>query len=671
MSTKTSIKRIAAVAAVALTLGGFSAVSAHAATTGTALLPTVLSVADTGAAGANGAAVAAATGTAIAGARNYVQITVAANTPNLATGHSLVVSTSGAGSNILSTSGTSPWTLNNAAAAAGTLATAATSTAAAVIAGDSIKVNTPTAGTVTITVADETLSNGAYTDTTLQTYTITVGAASVAGQVSVANSTSYITDSSTVLQHNTATDFNTDATNVSADATVIASKALTSGGAANRVATVLVTLNDTQVSTKPIKSAKLSVSITGSGLIAGNNAADAALGTGSSPARSANSYTSSASGVAAIGVYSDGTAGTGTITVSYTDANAVTTVISTETVTFYGSIATLSATQNLKVAPAAGGTFGYTGAVSAAGFASTPAITLKAVDSAGNLVKGLTAANFYATSSDTTVMSNTITVTEDGVLGLNGGGYYNVQVNSVANTSGKSATLTVYYSPDAGVTKYSAAPVTFTLGGSTIYGLTLTSDAASYAPGQLVTLTATATDKAGNSIADGAYNVFGASFAGLTFSASVTSAVLATTSAGTTTFLSGAKAATFYAPYNSGTVSFSGAFDAVGTPAISVALATAGKVTGSISVANPADAASQAAVDAANEATDAANAATDAANNAMDSADAAQQAALDAGDKADAALAAVTDLATKVSAIATQIAALSALVKKIAAKVKA
>ena len=33
MSTKTSIKRIAAVAAVALTLGGFSAVSAHAATT--------------------------------------------------------------------------------------------------------------------------------------------------------------------------------------------------------------------------------------------------------------------------------------------------------------------------------------------------------------------------------------------------------------------------------------------------------------------------------------------------------------------------------------------------------------------------------------------------------------------------------------------------------------
>jgi hypothetical protein len=31
MSTKTSIKRIAAVAALALTLGGFSAVSAHAA----------------------------------------------------------------------------------------------------------------------------------------------------------------------------------------------------------------------------------------------------------------------------------------------------------------------------------------------------------------------------------------------------------------------------------------------------------------------------------------------------------------------------------------------------------------------------------------------------------------------------------------------------------------
>ena len=48
MSTKTSIKRIAAVAAVALTLGGFSAVTAHAATSGE-LLVTAASSFSTGA----------------------------------------------------------------------------------------------------------------------------------------------------------------------------------------------------------------------------------------------------------------------------------------------------------------------------------------------------------------------------------------------------------------------------------------------------------------------------------------------------------------------------------------------------------------------------------------------------------------------------------------------
>jgi hypothetical protein len=614
MSTKTSIKRIAAVAAVALTLGGFSAVSAHATA------PAV-----GGNAGVNQTS-SVVTGT-------YKAITI---TPGSSDAYYTITS-AGVGSvffpatstgNTLTTSGaTTIWSQGTGAVGTGSGASWSGTLLVSALSA--------TAGTQTITVTGNV--------STAVTYTITWGAAQT---VSAANSTAiFNTAASGVL-------------NATTDGTAVVSKAI------NTVAgTIKVVINGSDGAAFTNGTATIGASIAGSGLVVVNTNANL---TDTGTARTS----SFAANTAYVHVSADGTAGTGTITVTATDPNTGTSVVvATKTVTFFGSLAALTATQNLSVASTAGATLGYTGAASSA--SNVPAVVIKAVDSAGNLVKGLTGGNFGATSSDSTVMSSTITATED--TGLNGSGYYNVQVTSIAAASGKSATLTFWYSTDSGVTKISTSPVTFTLGGTTIASVAVTFDQATYAPGDKVTATLTAKDSSGNPVADGAYGIFSdaspASFAGFATSAQITSAIFAETAA--LTLSKGTATSTFYAPYADGTVNVSATLPATNTNSGLAAALEGTKVTGSFAVTNPSSAASQAAVDAANEATDAANAATDAANNAMDSADAAQQAALDAGDKADAALAAVTDLATKVSAIASQIASLSALVKKIAAKVKA
>ena len=188
-------------------------------------------------------------------------------------------------------------------------------------------------------------------------------------------------------------------------------------------------------------------------------------------------------------------------------------------------------------------------------------------------------------------------------------------------------------------------------------------DAATYDPGTKVVYTLTATDAAGNPIADGVYTGF--------FSAAPTSNVglqgsLPNTTS--TTFAGGVNSSTVYAPVNSANVAIAGGTVIAGFLASATATATN---EADFATTGSSDTAANAATDAANEATDAANAATDAANAAADSADAATQAAQDAGDKADAALAAVTALSQQVTTLLAKVAALATTIAKIAKKVKA
>jgi hypothetical protein len=122
------------------------------------------------------------------------------------------------------------------------------------------------------------------------------------------------------------------------------SLARTVGGLA---ANITVTVRDQNNNIVP---GTVSASITGPGLLSitkENTRQTADVGTGRSVALSVGDTALNTDGIQNISVYADGTAGVATITIT-----AGTTTLATETVTFFGTVATLEVTQNLKVARA-------------------------------------------------------------------------------------------------------------------------------------------------------------------------------------------------------------------------------------------------------------------------------------------------------------------------------
>jgi hypothetical protein len=98
-------------------------------------------------------------------------------------------------------------------------------------------------------------------------------------------------------------------------------------------------------------------------------------------------------------------------------------------------------------------------------------------------------------------MSETITVTEDDGTKGAGAGTYNVRVNSVANTSGKAATLT--FRVMSGTTVLAATDaLPYTLGGA-VATVSLALDKTSYSQGSAAVATLTLKDSAGNPAFDG------------------------------------------------------------------------------------------------------------------------------------------------------------------------
>ena len=630
MSTKTSIKRIAAVAAVALTLGGFTAVQSHAAAAATA------SFSVTGANSTTAGIAAVATGTA--DGQHYLTVTLTQPASSVDSGTS--VASSGVGSiygTATASGSTTVVNSNGTNASAGFLVYGGTGAIGAALLPNNgtitFNVVSATAGTQTITA---TPINGTSAASTL---TITWGAAP-ALNVGYTAAASFIGDGTTRPS--------------SAGTPTLTYPKANAALSSTTGATIAVNVKD--ASNADLAGQPISATVTGPGLIT----LAAGSGAGTTGTVRAASLTAAAmtDSHATIGVSGDGTAGTSTITVS-----SGTTVLFTKTVTFTGSVASLKlVAQNLFIAPAsaAGGTLGSTTTGDdGSTVAKTAAVEFEALDANGNVVTGVNG-SLSASIADKTVIASAATAEEAGAastIGANGSGYYIASVTSApAGTSGKSTTVTFRYAVGDG-TYITLAPLTFTLGGS-IAKEVLSSDAASYTALAPIKLTLTATDSSGNPAYD------------QTVAAGLTSTLVSTTQLGGTAFsattftsvVNGVSTAKgFYAPSVAGSFTISGT-DSKSTAGEAVSVTAA-------STGGSSDTAAQAAVDAANEATDAANAATDAANNAMDSADAAQQAALDAGDKADAALAAVTDLASKVSDIASQISSLSALVAKIAASV--
>jgi len=493
-----------------------------------------------------------------------------------------------------------------------------------------------TAGTQTITITEISAATGV--PTTRATVTIT-WVASASSAANAQYSTAYINAGTTLASS-------------SNDDTVAGVNCSRTAG--TQCANILVTIKD--ANNIALNQAGLTATITGPGILglAVDGTTPTQAATGRAVATSAASQLAANAGV--ISVWPDGTSGTATITIS-----SGTVTLATKTVNFYGTVATLSATQNLKVAraSAAGAALGC----SVAGCtwlttATTPAVYIVAKDSAGQTVPGLT---ISMVSNNTNVIVSGAATEDDATAG-DGPGYYNASVTSApGGTSGASGTVVfrtllstgAYISTDA---------LTFTLGGS-LASMTLSLDKASYQVGEAMVVTRTAKDSAGNPVYDGVASP-----------AVVFSKAIGGTAPAAGEFRSGVSASsssrpTVFAP------STGGAFEARATYAVAATGALV-QVTAKGSVSDDAStAAANAASDAAAEAIDAANAATDAANLAAEAADAATVAAEEARDAADAATAAVeklaSDVATLMAALKAQITTLANTVAKIAKKVKA
>jgi trimeric autotransporter adhesin len=514
-----------------------------------------------------------------------------------------------------------------------------------------VQFTSATAGAATVTIQDMNVTTGVLT--TVGSVTVDFGAvATVSPTRSTANMGQGSTRPSTP---------ETAAIRIPSTAGVALSGATTG-------ATIAVEVKD--ATGADLVNQAITATITGAGLITlANDAAGNGTGsTGLVRTASLTATTMASSSKAIIGVSADGTRGVGTITIT---AGGVT--IATKTVTFYGAVATLTATQGVAImasgrtATSDEATFrlGNTVAASNAGLTATTAVNLRivAADVDGNVVP-LAGSAISADISDTAVI-DLVTITDCAgtaltanslptICAVGAGNFVASTRSAIGGVSGAKATVT-FQTPNPAVagTFIKSAAIPFSLGGTRTGGtVTMTLDKATYEPGERMVITYTAKDAAGNPVAD--WTPTGAPVANKAATVNATNFYV------NGSYIFGDSATELaYAPVAPG------AF----TLTLTSGTSTTATITATATVADDAaTTAAAAAGDAAAEATDAANAATDAANAAAEAADAATAAAQDA---ADAVAALSASVATMVSDLKKQITSLTNLVIKIQKKVRA
>jgi len=295
-------------------------------------------------------------------------------------------------------------------------------------------------------------------------------------------------------------------------------------------------------------------------------------------------------------VYPDGNAGVGTITITGSVSG---TLLTTKKVTFSSDKATKY------TAPTIAATDSSVIAV-----AGTTKVSVLPQDAESYLVTGLGATDIYAFSSDTAVATVATPAYEDATVGYSAI-VTGVKVGTAEIIFGNASTL-------AASTIKSVGKVV-RVGSSTPSSVTVTTDKATYSPGEKITMTVTILDSTGKNVvgATSYANIF--SSTGVTASYALQSGTLPAATIADYSNVTNTKTFTLYAPINGGTLTFSWTG---GT-----ALATANQVAGTKVVT--------------------------------------------VTDSGAAALAAVTALATTVASLKTLITTLTNLVLKIQKKVKA
>jgi hypothetical protein len=491
-------------------------------------------------------------------------------------------------------------------------------------------------------------------------------------------------------------------------ALVVSAGALGSYGAAGVISPVMMNSSDTKISTRTggrvLES--MTVTVSGPGQL---QVSSRYTGLGTTYSKQVTmAYDETAV------VYSDGVAGTGTLTAYVGSASTSNKALTqgTKTVTFVGRATTFTVT-GYSAAIRAGSAVKYAGAADSA-TAAAQAFRFVAADAAGNAVTAATLSTdqgegaFYAISSDTAVLaageagatyaasssrrSPALACTYDSTSSVKGYWYCSGRVfdsGTVTVTIVDSRTLTASGNVTTATTNavYKSADFSITYAGDANTG-TIAFDKTTYNVNSAATLTLTAKDGAGRTVADGSYTGLfsslswksgaptfatnsSANAAGGTFDNLIT--YLGTTGP---SFVGGTDTALVYMPTVAGTYTLVGKTGIATTTSDLLTITVVDPVQEAQNAAiAAAQAAADAATDAANEAIDAANAATDAANLSAEAADAATVAAEEARDAADSATAAVEELATQVAtlmaALKAQITTLANTVAKIAKKVKA
>jgi len=619
MSTKTTFKRIALVAVAALGFGMLSVVPSNSALIGQALTIDAAADAITLTASNADTATAIVTSTFVTTA-NYDSIAVTSAITSGPTTAQVKVEAYDS-----STSSTTIFGIvtdsveNDATAAIGT----SSNSAGTVSASFRVSLHGITrAGTYTVlTYATPYTAAGAgtiYTSTV--TWTVTVTAQDL---LATGASTSTMRDGTAALSTGTAE---------GTDSTSLSSRSITAAQASN----IFVT----QRNATGTANESMTVVVDGPAFIT--------TGTTSTGTRPTEGTALTLKNGNFIHVWSNGTAGTATITIKTLSGGFT----ATETVKFYGSVTGLAVTTN------------YFSILRAGGYATAGTIRITATDALGTPVKGLTV---DAISGNSGVVLSASAACTDAVGYVTDGLYTCTATSAAGSVSGQSATVT-YSVPKPLSTTGETLTTTqaYTIGGAvateviSLHATDLTAKS-SFSPGEAMVVAVTAKDSAGNPVYDGAASP------ALTANKLIggTASIAAGTYTGglftTRTLSSGVvvRADNFYAPAGTGDFTITGVSGNATASRITV--------TGTVSD-DAATAAATAASDAAAEATDAANAATDAANAAAEAADAATAAAQDAADAVAALSTSVTEM---VNALKKQITSLTNLVIKIQKKVKA
>jgi hypothetical protein len=429
----------------------------------------------------------------------------------------------------------------------------------------------PAAGTYKVKVTPTAVGAGPLVNATAQTLTITVTTAAAASTVAAAaTSTAYMVEGETA-----------DAALHAADSTVSTVK--TPG--ADAVANIYVTLLN---AAGAAANESITATITGVGTLGiGSSKSDSTI-----KGRSLNVKMGEY-----IGVFADGNAGTGTITITSTTGGVQ--IGTVKTVTFTGTTPTSIAAPTVKTTESS---------VVLAGTATTVwAFAKEGTNNVSGLVGGTT---IWAYSSDTSIATVGTVAAYDATYG------YAVTVTGV---KAGSADITFGNASTAAAATIKSPALSIRVGKDVANSVTVTTDKATYAPGEKITMTVTILDVDGKAVVGKtAYNnIFSAT--GVTASMNLASGTLPTTNIADYSNVTNTKTFTLYAPVTGGKLDF--------TYTGGTALATANQVAKTVSVT--------------------------------------------VADSGSAALAAVTALATTVASLRTLIVTLTNLVLKIQKKVKA